>query len=126
MAIPACDPPGGRQMRDGSGLRQNFPAVPYAAGDEVLLSSRQWNPLSVNDQGVAALNHDHVFIVIVDVRCGSRSFTAGPKRHLAPIRPIEYVTLDSWGGLIGLRNPVRWMFHELRKIVHSCELVPHP
>src|ERR1700737_4171573 len=58
-------------------------------------------------------------------RCGDRSFTAAPKRHLAPVCPIEYVTLDSWGRLIGLRNPVSWMFHELRKVVHGCELVSH-
>src|SRR6266498_5464332 len=87
---------------DGSGLSQNFATMQYAPRDEVLLSGLQRNPLPVNDQGIAALDHDHVFVVVVGVRCGSRSFTAGPKRHLAAICPIEYVTLDSWGGLIGV------------------------
>lgn len=109
----------------GSGLSQNFAAMQYATRDEVLLSSAQWNPFPINDQGIAALDHDHVFVVIVDVRSGSRGLAAGPKRHLAPIRSIEYVPFDSWGGLIGLRNPVCWMFHEFGKIVHSCELVSH-
>src|SRR5437016_4226673 len=93
--------------------------------DQVLLSGFEWNPLPLDDQGIAALNNDHIFVVVVRVRCGDRSFRATPKRHLAPVCPIEYVTLDSWGRLIGLRNSVSWMFHELGKVVHGCELVSH-
>src|SRR5207249_35209 len=110
---------------DGSGLGQNFATVQYAPWDEVLLSGLQWNPLPVDDQGIAALNNDHVFVVIMHVHRGGRSFPAGPKRHLAPVCPIEYVTLDSWGRLVGPRNPVCWIFHELGEFVHSCELVSH-
>ena len=38
--------------------------------------------------------HRHV---VVGVCRGCRSFTAGPKRHLASVRSVEYVIFDSWG-----------------------------
>jgi hypothetical protein len=84
---------------DRSGPSQNFPAMRYAARDEVFLPGIHWNALSVDDQGIATLHNDHVFFVIVSVCRGCRSFTAGPKRHLASACSIEYVTFDSWGRL---------------------------
>jgi hypothetical protein len=52
-----------------SGSSDSFAAVMDAASDEVLLSSLQWNALAINDQGVTALSDDHVFVVIVNMRC---------------------------------------------------------
>jgi hypothetical protein len=97
----------------------------YAARDEVFLPGIHWNALSVDDQGIATLHNDHVFVVIVSVCRGCRSFTAGPKRHLASACSIEYVTFDSWGRLIGFRDPVCRISHELGEIVHSYETVLH-
>jgi hypothetical protein len=51
----------------GSG--DNFTGVMDAAGDEILFSPSQWNALAIDEQGVTALNDDHVFVVIVNMRC---------------------------------------------------------
>src|SRR5437667_350284 len=76
---------------------QNFAAMQYTAGDEVLFSGVHGDPLPVDDQRVAAWRHEHVFVVVVSMRRGCRGFTAGPERQLAPVRPVEYVAFDSWG-----------------------------
>lgn len=55
---------------DRSGPRQNFATGGYASRDEVFLPGPHWNPISVEDQRVAALNNYHVFVVIVDVLGG--------------------------------------------------------
>jgi hypothetical protein len=102
-----------------SGPRYYFAAVQHAPWDEIFLSIFQGNPLSINDQRVAALHNDHIFVVIVGMRFRWRCFVARPKCHLAPICSIEHVTLDSSGGLIGSCDPVHGMFHEFGEIVHG-------
>lgn len=63
-------------------------------------------------RGIAALHNEHVFVVLVGVRRRSCSFTAGPKRHLAPIYSVEDVTLNAGSCMAGRRNSVCRMFHE--------------
>ena len=45
---------------------------------------------------------------------------AGPKCHLASIDAVEYIAIHSWGCLAGRDYSVRWLFHEVRKIVHDA------
>jgi len=52
-----------------SGASNNFTAVMDTTSDEIFLSSRQWNALAIDNQGVAALSDDHVFVVVVNMRC---------------------------------------------------------
>jgi len=52
---------------DRSGASHDFTAVANASRDEVFLSSIYGNPLSIDDQGIAALYNDHVFVVFVDM-----------------------------------------------------------
>lgn len=107
------------ECMDGSSTRYNFTTVRYAARDEVFFSGFQGNPVSVEDQRVATLHNDHIFVVIVDMLRRGPCFRTRPERHLASIDPIEHVTLDTWSGLIGSGNPVRGTFHELREVVHA-------
>jgi len=52
-----------------SGAGYNVTAVVDTTSDEIFLSSPQRNALAIDDQGVAALNDDHVFVVVVNMRC---------------------------------------------------------
>ncbi len=103
---------------DGSSTGHNFTTVRYAARDEVFFPGFDWNPFAVDDQGVATLHNYHIFVVIVDMFCRARGFSAGPERHLASIYRIEHVALNPWSGLIGSGNPVSGIFHEFREVVH--------
>ena len=103
---------------DGSGSGCDLTAMRYTARDEVLLACLDGNPVSVNDQGVAALHDYHVFVEVMDMFRGGRGFTAGPECHLALVDSIEHVTLNPGRGLNGAGDPVGGMFHELRKGVH--------
>ena len=108
---------------DRSGPSKNFAAMRHAAPDEVFLPGIHWNPLSIDDQGIAALDNDHVLVVIVGVCRGYCSFTACPKCHLAPVRSVEDITLHAWSRLIRPGDPVCRMFHEFREIVHVANIV---
>jgi hypothetical protein len=110
---------------DRSGSCKNLATVRYAARDEVFLAGLHWNPLPIDDQGIAAPHNDHVFVVIVHVCRGCRSFTAGPKCHLAPVCSVEDVTLNAWSRLIGPRDPVCRVLHEFGEIVHGCKTLSH-
>jgi hypothetical protein len=103
---------------DGSSTGCNLTTVRYAARDEVFFSGFQGNPVSIDDQRVATLHDDHIFVVIVDMLRRRPGFSTRPERHLAALDPIEHVTLDTWSGLMGSGNLVRGIFHELRKVVH--------
>src|ERR1700733_606600 len=96
---------------DGSSTGFNFTTVRYSARDEVFFSGFQGNPVSVEDQRVATLHNDHIFIVIVDMLGRGPRFRTRPERHLASLDPVEHVTLDTWSGLIGSGDPVRGIFH---------------
>jgi len=87
----------------------------------MFLTGVQRNSLTLNDQGVTALYHDHVFVVVVSMFRGWCCFAADPKRHLASVRSVKYITFNARGGLIGSRYPVRGMLHELRKIVDGLQ-----
>jgi hypothetical protein len=108
---------------DGSGPGKNFAAVWYAAWNEIFLSSPYRNPLSIDDQRIAALYDEHVFVVFVDMSRGCRGFTTGPKRHLAPVSAVEDKTLNAWGRLIGPCDLVRGMLHEFREVFHSFRIL---
>jgi hypothetical protein len=97
----------------------------HAVWNEIFLSGLYRNPLPIDDQGITALHHEHIFVVSVDMLCGCCSFTAGPKRHLASVSAVENITFNAWGSLIGRCDLVRGLFHELGKIVHSCKILSH-
>src|SRR5580692_9735516 len=102
------------------GPRNNLTTMRNSLRNEIFLSRLDGNPFALNDQRVAPLHHDHVFIVLMRVRSGTRRFAASPKRHLTPIRPVKHVTLNSGRRLTTRCNPVLGTLHELREIVHRC------
>jgi hypothetical protein len=55
---------------DRSSSSNDVAIVQHTAWNEALLASSHRDPFSVDDQGVAALNNDHVFVVIMSVCCG--------------------------------------------------------
>jgi hypothetical protein len=107
---------------------QDFAAVQLPPWNEVLLSGMHRSPLSVGHQGVAALHHNHVFVVVVCVGSRDGILVASPKRHLAAIRSVEHVPLNSRSRLRRLGNPVPGFLHEVRKVAHNCchSLTLHP
>ncbi len=82
--------------------RYNFPGVRCTTGNEVFPSSRQWNPLPVDNEGGAPLHHEHVFIKVVNVGGRGSCFGARPERHLASVQPVENVPFDARSCLIGV------------------------
>lgn len=92
-----------------------------AAGNKIFLSSAQANPLPINDECVASLYDNHVFIEVVYVRAGVRSFSACPEGHLAPINAVKDVALNARCSLIGTRDPVRRMLHEVGEFAHRLD-----
>ena len=48
-----------------------------------------------NDERVATLYDQHVFVVIMHMLCGPRVLGARPKRHLASISPVENKTFNT-------------------------------
>ncbi len=80
-------------MRELSCSSQNFTAVQHTPWDEIFLSGPYRNSLPVDNPRIAALLNDHVFVVIVSMGRRCRGFMASPEGHLAPIYPIEYITL---------------------------------
>jgi hypothetical protein len=99
--------------------RQNFTAVHHTPRDEVFLSGPHRNSLPADNQRIAALQNSHVFVVIMGMGRRCRRLVAGPKGHLAPIRPIERITLHATGRLAGADYSVRSVFHKLRETVHN-------
>src|SRR5215469_17349426 len=106
------------ERMNGSGSGQDFAAMRYAARDKVFLSSPHRDPPSTNDQRVAALHHQNVFVVVMDMLGRRCILSAGPECHLTSISSIEHVALNSRSGLTGGGNLVGRMFHEFRKAVH--------
>src|ERR1035438_324461 len=110
---------------DRSGSSHNFATVLDATRNEVFFPSPHRNSLAIDDQGIAALHDDHVFIVTVGVGRGFGGLWAAPKRHLASVRSIKDKTLHPRSRLTGFRNLVGGMLHEFWKICHSCKLFSH-
>ena len=123
-ALDAVSPVAPKCM-DRSGPGENFTTVRNAVRNEVFFAGPYWNSLAIDDQGIAALHNDYVFVVIVSVCRRCCSFTASPKCHLAPVFSVEDVTLNARSRLIGLRDPVGRMFHEFGEIVHGCKILSH-
>jgi hypothetical protein len=96
-----------------------FTTVPYTPCNEILLARPYWNPLALDEERVAALHNQHVFVILMHMLVGHRVFGASPKRHLASVFSIEDVTFNAPRRLIRAGDPVRWMFHELWKGVHE-------
>src|ERR1035441_3617182 len=105
---------------DRSRARKHFPGVQCATGNVVFHSSSDGNPISINNQGVAALYHEHIFIKFVNMGGRGSGLGACPKRHLTAVRAVEHVTLNALSCLIRLCDPVERMFHEFRKVAHGC------
>src|ERR1700730_11174069 len=96
--------------------------MPESLWNEALFTSSNWNPLLINNERVAALHHDHVFVEIMHMRRGLRGFAACPERHLAPVRSVKNVTFNSRGGFTAYRYPVRRALHEFWEVVHRISL----
>ena len=78
---------------------KNFSAMLNAARNKILLTGLHRNSLLIDDQGIATLHNEHVFVVIVYMRSRCRRLTAGPKRHLAFIGAVEDIPLNAWSRL---------------------------
>ena len=96
-----------------------LPVVAYSMRNQILLTSFDRDALSSNQQSVATLHHDHVFIEFMYVLGGSCGLAARPKCHLALIGSVEDVPFDTGSCLIRLSDSVRGILHELRKGVHA-------
>lgn len=105
---------------------QNFTAVQHTPRDEVFLSGPHRNSLPADNQRIAALHNCHVFVVLMRMGRRSRRLMAGPKGHLAPVRPIEHITLYAGRRLAGADYSVRSMLHELREPVHDRRVYALP
>lgn len=104
---------------DCSGSGEDFAAVYHPTRNQILLPFLHRNPFSANDEGIATLHNEHVFVVIVNVFHRRSCLSACPDRHLASICPVEHIASCSRSGLLGCCDSVRWMLHELRKVLHS-------
>lgn len=103
---------------DGPGSGENFSAVQCVLWDEEFVSGIQRYALATDNERVAALYHQHVFIVIVRMDRRSRRLIAGPKSHLASVGAIEDITLHSPSGLIARGDSIHRTLHELWKTLH--------
>jgi len=61
FAICAMAPKGMDRARPGD----HFTSVSYATGNEVLLTSTQRNPVSFDDERIAALHYKDVLVVVM-------------------------------------------------------------
>ncbi len=80
---------------NGPGASDRFTAMPESLWYEIFLSGFDGDAFVINDEGVAALYHDHVFVVIMHMRCGNSGLVASPECHLTPICSVKDVTLDA-------------------------------
>jgi len=70
---------------DSPYARHEFSAVAEPLGDEIFLTGTDWNALAVDNQGIAALHDEHVFVEIMHMGRGACWFAAGPEGHLAAV-----------------------------------------
>lgn len=90
-----------------------------ASWNEVLFASTNGNSLFTDDQRVAALHDDHIFVVVVNVGSRTCRFVARPKSHLAFICPIKHIAFHAWRRLALFCDSVRSRTHELGKFIHT-------
>lgn len=101
---------------------KNLSTVHDALRDKVFFSRLHWNSTSVDDQRIAALHDEHVFVEFMRVRLGGCRFPGGPESHLATFHAVEDIAFHSWGGLIVLRDLFAGLLHELRETIHVLRL----
>src|SRR5579864_3357461 len=106
---------------DGPGPSLHFAAVQRAAGNEALLSRPDRGSPVADNQRVAALNDNHVFVEVVHMRRRGRGLGARPECHLAPIQSIKHIPFDTGSPLAANGDPVGGMLHEIRKLFHKVE-----
>src|SRR5579864_430431 len=104
---------------DGSGASFHFTAVQHTARNKTLLSSPHGDPLIADDQCVAALDHNHVFVELMHMRGGGRRLGARPERHLASICSVKHRPFDARSRLAADGDPVGGTLHELGKFFHD-------
>ena len=104
---------------DRPGPGDNFATVRSAPWNEVFLPCVHRNPLPVNNQRVAALHDQHVFIEFVIVSGRRSGLVARPECHLASVQAVKDVAFNTGSCLIRGRNPVCRVLHEFREVVHS-------
>jgi hypothetical protein len=75
--------------------RRYLPAVAHTTRNQILLTSFDRDALSSNQQRIATLHHQHVFIEFMYVLGGSRGLCACPKCHLTVIGSVEDVSFDT-------------------------------
>jgi hypothetical protein len=112
---------------NGASTGCGFASMQHTLGDEIFLSGFYWNVLAIDDQVVAALNDQHVFVEVVDMRLGCGGLAAGLEGHLAAVYAVEYVSFDSRGGLTARRDFVCRALHEVWEFIHrrSFRSLPH-
>jgi hypothetical protein len=103
----------------GPGPSDNFAAMHHSPRDEIFVAGVQRNALLIDNQGVASLHYNHVFVVVMSMRSRRRCLATRPKSHLAPVNSVEDVALDSQCRLIYCGDPVCRMLHELGEIIHG-------
>jgi hypothetical protein len=64
----------------------------HSTSDEIFLARSHWYAFPIDDQCVASLHNNHVFVVIMGVRCGFSCVAAGPKCHLTTIFSVKNIT----------------------------------
>ena len=104
---------------DGSGTGDGLAPMPGPLRNEILFSGSHWNALAIDNQSIAALYDDKVFVLVMHMRSRYRRFTAGPECHLTSIGSVKDVPFYSGSGLTAGGNLVCWMLHEIWKIIHG-------
>jgi hypothetical protein len=119
---PLRSPPSERMDRPRSCY--DLPTMRQSLGYEIFFSRFDGDPLCANHQRIAALHHNHVFVVLMHMCCRRRRLVTSPKCHLTPIRPVINVSLHPGRRLTASRNPICRAFHELWKILHRLSFFP--
>lgn len=96
LLIFGCPPrtPSAKGM-DSAGARQKLPGMGNALGNKALLSGPHGDAFEADDDGIFSLKDNEVFVKVMNMLSGFSAFVAMPKRHLAPVRTIKYISFDS-------------------------------
>src|ERR1035437_776950 len=93
------------ECMDGPGSTFNFTAMDHTARDVVFLSGLDGYPLRADDQRVASLHHDHVFVELMHMSRRCRRLATSPECHLAPLCTIKHIPFAPWSCLAAAGNP---------------------
>src|SRR5215470_5759584 len=106
-----------------SGASQDFPGMRGSLRNEVFLPGPYRNRFAVDNQCVATLYNEQVFVKLMNMSFRARSFTACPKRHLAAVCAFKNITFNSRSRLISQCNLVGRVFHEFGEFIHAAIIV---